>query len=197
MDHANPFEANTFCGLDNGNSAFLCALHRSGKVEFHPVPLYEVGGLKVVDDFGLRDLIQSFDRPFVGWEFGNIQPAWGAKGNWVNSANCFIVRGVLRHNKIPSRSMEAKEWQAALFKGLRGFAQVKGTPTPDPGVKAKERAGLHPTKLLALEYCRNTYPNVSLREGPRSKLDSPDMADALCIATYTRSLCLGGGVSHL
>lgn len=178
----------TVIGIDNGNSAFLCALDmKTGKVEFHPVPIYEVGKHAVVDDSALYDIISSYPTPFVGYEWGNVQPIWQAKTNWMSGFNCAAVKVLLRQRGIPNRPFEAREWQAVLFQGLRGFAQVKDAPGPDTSAK-KEKAGLHPTKILALEYCRNTYPTVKLRSSPREKFDSPDMADALCIATYTRSL---------
>lgn len=43
-------------------------------------------------------------------------------------------------------------------------------------------------KLAAIDYCRRIYPNVDLLPTPRSKKPNPNMADALCIATYCRML---------
>lgn len=46
-------------------------------------------------------------------------------------------------------------------------------------------------KQVVIDWCRKTYPAVSLRRTPRARTDSHDYADAVALARYAKGLLSG------
>lgn len=73
-------------------------------------------------------------------------------------------------------AVSPREWQKALLSDdVSHFKQV-------PDLTSREVL-----KASSIRFVKRTYPSLSLIPTPRSKNDHSGMADAICIATFTRS----------
>lgn len=161
-----------YVGIDNNASgAIACIRSESGGIDEYwvkPMPVLVYNKIPYIDERGVSEqllkIAGTHDPVLLGFEMGNKQPLFGAKGNFSNGFSYGVIRTVVRMLNIPHEELKAKNWQDRVLRNIRGT-------TPD-------------TKEASIEFCRRMFPAASLFRTPRSKKPDHNLSDALCIAYY-------------
>lgn len=151
-------------GWDNGTSGAY-ALIGPDRVETGLMPLTKVGKDKYIDETEVMRLIKMYEPDICGIEIGQRQPMFGTKGNFANGYGYGVLRTVMRLSGLPYSEVNPRTWQKVIHKDIRNADMS--------------------TKDASIEFCRRTFPKVSLVQ-PRCSNPHDGVADALCIAEYLR-----------
>lgn len=155
----------SFVGIDNGVTGAVAILRPGREAEVLRVPTRKVGEDNRIDCRSLWSLLFALGESKIVFEQGQKQPKWGCIGNFANGRSHGVVETVVELLKVPYRPVNPKDWQADVFKGIR-------------------KADMD-TKSAAKEFCRRTFPNVSLVP-PRCRTEDDNFADALCMAWWAK-----------
>ena len=157
-----------FVGIDNGVSGGFAVVDQEGNLgEYGLIPVKKIGDMKDIDlkeFFNLLEYhagIEVNSDVTVMLEQGQKQPLFGCKGNFANGYFFGRVSGALEILNFKHTFVNPKTWQAVIFKDIRG--QAKGN-----------------TKGMSVEVCRRMFPKESIKDH--------NIADAVCIALYLKSI---------
>ena len=164
-------------GIDNGISGAIAIVEKQqGNLEQVKqtilVPLTSVGKEKFIDEKAVKTTfdkqveLYGIDNIVVIFEMGQKQPMFGCKGNFSNGYSYGVIKTIVRLYEPALRHIEVnpRTWQKVIHKDIRG-AETS-------------------TKEASIEYCKRTFPGVSLVASPRAKKAHDGIADALCMASY-------------
>jgi hypothetical protein len=157
----------TYVGIDNGITGAVAIILPDGLAQVTPVPVRKVGADTRIDARVLWEIFLALPNPHIVFEIGQKQPAFGVKGNYANGRSHGVLETLVELRGCPYRPVNPKDWQKDAFAGLRGWDMD--------------------TKAAAFEFCRRTFPTVSLLPTPRCVKPNDGMADALCMAWWAKN----------
>jgi Holliday junction resolvasome RuvABC endonuclease subunit len=156
-----------WCGIDPGLSGAIAFLPEKGDPVAYPLPLMETDhGQREVDGCALISLLEDFLPSVVMIEL--IQGFGGASsacklGQAYGSAIVATLSSRIRLERVRPQA-----WQKAVL-----------------GLTSGKR---NDTKAASIAFVRDTYPKVSLRNAISRVKTCHNIADAVCLAHYARSL---------
>lgn len=157
----------TYVGIDNGVSGAVAIINQDTQVRVYLTPTRKIGADTRIDAKTLVAILRCYDDLRIVYEQGQKQPTFGVKGNFANGRSDGVLETVCELLGAPYRPVNPKDWQKDIFQGIRGAADN--------------------TKDAAIEFCRRTFPGVSLLASPRCSVPNPNMADALCMAYWAKT----------
>jgi len=156
---ANPITF--YIGVDPGISGAIAIY--DGK-EFYAVSTMGLAG-KELDLTGISKWILDYvrsDHCIAGIEKVSAMPKQGVTSMFNFGFNTGAIHGILASLGIPRYLITPQAWKKEIL------------------------AGTSKDKDAAIAYCRRVYPDISLLATPKSRTPHSGMADAMCIALYTK-----------
>jgi len=116
---------------------------------------------------------------------------WSSIGAWIQDRGPVDLAVLEKVSSRPGEGVRSVFNFGGAFHGLQATLQLLGVPytlaTPQAWKKVV-LAGLDTeAKDSSVAYVRKRWPSVDLRPTPRSRKDSDNLADAICIAAYAAS----------
>lgn len=165
-----PERKKNYIGIDNGTSGAMAELCSDGDIEVGPSFVDIVGNRKTLNiDSNLAWLETRIAKGsvFACFEQAQINPLFGAKGNYAAGAGNEFWRIILTQARIPFISVRPQEWQKVILSQIRG--------------KKKKRKD---TKTAAAMIVRQRFPNLDLSVYSASQIEG--INDAICIALWAK-----------
>ena len=160
----------------------------SGKLRFGIDPGLD-GGLAVADDDGAR----AVPMPTLNVGGGRREIDAKAVAEWLESNGArqgFVV--IEKVGAMPKQGVTSTfcfgEGYGALKAVLRTMNYRWALVTPQSWKKSVLSGFGEKDKNAAIEWCRRTYPGLSLKATERCKRDHDGMADAVCMTRMARNL---------
>lgn len=113
-----------------------------------------------------------------------------ATANWIQyylPSNVKAVACIEKVGAMPGQgvvSMFSFGFSTGMMHGVIGALDISLKVVPPQTWKKIVLAGTAKDKLAAIEYCRQSFPSISLLATDRSKKPHSGMADAICLAVY-------------
>ena len=116
---------------------------------------------------------------------------WRAIAEWIEERPKIDLAVLEKVSSRPGEGVRSVFNFGGAFHGLHATLQILGVPyelsTPRRWKKSV-LAGLDTSeKSSSVAYVRRRWPSVDLRPTPRSRKDSDNIADAICIAAFAAS----------
>jgi hypothetical protein len=154
-----------YCGIDNGMQGGLAAINE----------YQEIIGLVVMpiikgkqSEYDLEKVKQIFkkwleidNQLFIVLEKFQVTPILGRKAAFISGKGYGEMRGLLAGLGLNFEIVQPRTWQKEIFQGSNGD-----------------------TKQAAIQFCKNKFNGISLKQTERCTKDHTGLADSLCMAVY-------------
>lgn len=164
-------------GIDPGLTGGVAALGYTDRdeevVRVYPMPVRKTGSKKEVDGRALYILLgqhalEEGSKPVIAVERVHSMKKQGVVSTFTFGTGYGKVLAAVEILGLPLVDPLPDQWKNVVLKG-RTKGKIKG--------RTKGKAD-------SIAFCRDRYPDVSLRPTAKSRVDSHGLADALCLAEY-------------